>query len=964
MAQTAQINIKVDERGAQNSVNNLNTSLQQTEKTTTSLRTQLRQVTQELQGLEPGSARFNELSQRAGQLRDTIQDTGAVIKATAGNLTENLAKGLTNVASIGVNAFQGIMGAAALFGVESENLQKTMVALQGAMALTQSLEFFGGLGDKVTEIKASFQGLGQALGFIKTQQIAAAGAATALAVGETAAGAAAGAAVVPVTALSTAMKSIPFVAIAAGLAAIAYGVYDYMKASKKATDEDKKRKDTLAKLKEEEKAQATYLAKETQEFTSLIYQLKATNAGSKERSSLITQINGKYGTILKNMGSEIAFQNQLNTAVAQYIALSYNKYKITKNEEEIGKLNAQKFEQEKKQAELRNQFEKQRSKAGEASGASTYYKENQTFEQFLDKNSEFSAAWTKTTQTIRATNDGLSSLGGNILQTQSEIDKMTKTLMPNTGAVNTNTGAIDINTDANDKNAAAVEQKRNLLDKINSELEREKSATQQLTALEIDREKIGDGVYEKRNKIQQDLVKADLDYDSFKTSLIEKATQRELEALEEIFVNGTMSEKQYRDELIKINMNGINNLLGVEQELLDKKELLRQEERAKIKADLEERTSDNIAAADLLYYQLGQSKVQFDKQMALKEIETSNKSEEEKKKLRLETLKYYEEVEIQQINNITEKELDILYEKYQDDLKLAQENGEDTSKIEAQYQLDKVNMEQTSALKIQDIQSQTKDKTVQNFQTTMESASEFLAIYGEAVMEIADSINQLLAQQNQQQIDNLNLRYKTESDNLQSLYDQKVLTEEEFNAQKKALDQQREQDEIKYLRKQFNRNKAFNIANAIMNGAQAILAITTVPDFTLGIGTALRIAASAAVTALQVGTISQQQFKAARGGIVPGSGSGNIDSVPSMLAPGEAVINANSAAMFPNTLSLINQAGGGISLAPEMPTQGSSGSGTVFAVNNNNQPLKAYVVETEITSSQKRVNRSERSVEF
>jgi len=963
MAQTAQINIKVDERGAQNSVNNLNTSLQQTEKTTTSLRTQLRQVTQELQGLEPGSARFNELSQRAGQLRDTIQDTGAVIKATAGNLTENLAKGLTNVASIGVNAFQGIMGAATLFGVESENLQKTMVALQGAMALTQLLEFFGGLGDKVTEIKASFQGLGQALGFIKTQQIAAAGAATALAVGETAAGAAAGAAVVPVTALSTAMKSIPFVAIAAGLAAIAYGVYDYMKASKKATDEDKKRKDTLAKLKEEEKAQATYLAKETQEFTSLIYQLKATNAGSKERSSLITQINGKYGTILKNMGSEIAFQNQLNTAVAQYIALSYNKFKISKNEEEIGKLNAQRFELEKKQAAIRADFEARGKKAGEAEGASTYYKKNQTFEQFLDKEN-LQAAFTVTTQGLRRIDDATSALGGNLLQTQSEIDKMTKTLMPNTGAVNTNTGAIDINTDANDKNAAAVEQKRNLLDKINSELEREKSATQQLTALEIDREKIGDGVYEKRNKIQQDLVKADLDYDSFKTSLIEKATQRELEALEEIFVNGTMSEKQYRDELIKINMNGINNLLGVEQELLDKKELLRQEERAKIKADLEERTSDNIASADLLNYQLGQSKVQFDKQMALKEIETSNKSEEEKKKLRLETLKYYEEVEIQQINNITEKELDILYEKYQDDLKLAQENGEDTSKIEAQYQLDKVNMEQTSALKIQDIQSQTKDKTVQNFQTTMESASEFLAIYGEAVMEIADSINQLLAQQNQQQIDNLNLRYKTESDNLQSLYDQKVLTEEEFNAQKKALDQQREQDEIKYLRKQFNRNKAFNIANAIMNGAQAILAITTVPDFTLGIGTALRIAASAAVTALQVGTISQQQFKAARGGIVPGSGSGNIDSVPSLLAPGEAVINSNSAAMFPNTLSMINQAGGGISLAPEMPTQGSSGSGTVFADNSNNQPVRAYVVETEITSSQKRVNRIERSVEF
>jgi small-conductance mechanosensitive channel len=154
MAQTAQINIRVDGQQAQGSVSQLNQSLQQTEQTTGSLRAQLRQVTQELQNLEPGSARFNELTQRAGQLRDTIQDTNAVINATAGNVTENLAKGLGTMAQTGIMGFQGVMGAMALFGVESENLQKTMVALQGAMALTQALEFFGGFGDKLTEIKA------------------------------------------------------------------------------------------------------------------------------------------------------------------------------------------------------------------------------------------------------------------------------------------------------------------------------------------------------------------------------------------------------------------------------------------------------------------------------------------------------------------------------------------------------------------------------------------------------------------------------------------------------------------------------------------------------------------------------------------------------------------------------------------------------------------------------------------
>jgi hypothetical protein len=284
------------------------------------------------------------------------------------------------------------------------------------------------------------------------------------------------------------------------------------------------------------------------------------------------------------------------------------------------------------------------------------------------------------------------------------------------------------------------------------------------------------------------------------------------------------------------------------------------------------------------------------------------------------------------------------------------------SKIDAQYQLDRVNMEQTATLKIKDIQDAANENTKLSFQDTLTSMADELDKWGGKVMEIADALNELMAQQTQNQIDAVNSRYQTESDALQSLYDQKVLTEEEFNAQKKALDQQREQEEIALKRKQFNRDKAFNISNAIMTGAQAVLnGLATQPLVPVGI---IMAAMAGALTGIQVATISKQQFKAARGGIVPGSGDGSIDSVPSLLAPGEAVINANSAAMFPNTLSLINQAGGGISLAPEMASQGSSGSGTIFTDNRSNQPVRAYVVETEITNSQKRVNRIERSVEF
>jgi hypothetical protein len=123
---------------------------------------------------------------------------------------------------------------------------------------------------------------------------------------------------------------------------------------------------------------------------------------------------------------------------------------------------------------------------------------------------------------------------------------------------------------------------------------------------------------------------------------------------------------------------------------------------------------------------------------------------------------------------------------------------------------------------------------------------------------------------------------------------------------------------------------------------------------------------NAALSAVQIATISQQQFKAARGGSVPGNGNGAIDSVPSLLAPGEAVINSTSASMFPQTLSMINQAGGGVSFTPNVPSNNvsSNGSGMIFQDNNQQQAIRAYVVETEITNSQNRVSRIERSVEF
>ena len=123
---------------------------------TRNLKTELRQLVKELQNMETTDPRFQEMTQRAGELKDQIQDTQAVVKATAGSAMENLAGSMANAGQIGVAAFQGVEASMALFGVESENVQKSLMRLTALMNLSQSLETLGAIGDKLTEVQAGF----------------------------------------------------------------------------------------------------------------------------------------------------------------------------------------------------------------------------------------------------------------------------------------------------------------------------------------------------------------------------------------------------------------------------------------------------------------------------------------------------------------------------------------------------------------------------------------------------------------------------------------------------------------------------------------------------------------------------------------------------------------------------------------------------------------------------------------
>lgn len=111
-------------------------------KATTTLKQELRALNEEIAAAVSRGENFGEnfdtLVQKAGNLRDSIDEANAVIKDAASDTKgfDNLL-GLTQTLAGG---FAVLQGAAGLFGDESEEIQKTLLKVNSAMAILQGLQ--------------------------------------------------------------------------------------------------------------------------------------------------------------------------------------------------------------------------------------------------------------------------------------------------------------------------------------------------------------------------------------------------------------------------------------------------------------------------------------------------------------------------------------------------------------------------------------------------------------------------------------------------------------------------------------------------------------------------------------------------------------------------------------------------------------------------------------------------------
>jgi hypothetical protein len=144
MAENLNLNINVDTSGASNSVG--------------SLKKQLREAQNEVMSLaDKFGATSKEAitaAKRAAELKDAIGDAKALTEAFN---PDAKFKALTASLSGVAGGFGAIQGAMALFGAESDNVQKTLLKVQSAMAISQGLQAVGESIDSFKQLGAVIQ---------------------------------------------------------------------------------------------------------------------------------------------------------------------------------------------------------------------------------------------------------------------------------------------------------------------------------------------------------------------------------------------------------------------------------------------------------------------------------------------------------------------------------------------------------------------------------------------------------------------------------------------------------------------------------------------------------------------------------------------------------------------------------------------------------------------------------------
>ena len=235
----------------------------------------------------------------------------------------------------------------------------------------------------------------------------------------------------------------------------------------------------------------------------------------------------------------------------------------------------------------------------------------------------------------------------------------------------------------------------------------------------------------------------------------------------------------------------------------------------------------------------------------------------------------------------------------------------------------------------------------------------------QVISKSLSDIASIAAQSFQLQLDRLDNAYQEQLANIvgdtEEANQKRLELEKEYQAEKRAIEKEAQLTSLK-----------FTLAQSIASASQAIISAFA----TYGASpAAFAIAAiTAGITAAQIAIISEQistvQNSKRRGGLLQGGGlvqgpsheQGGVYAGGGFVLEGnEAVINRQSTLKYAGLLSQINESGGGRPITVQAPMD----SRLVEALaKQNSEPIRAYVVESDISKAQAVNKRLEQLASF
>jgi len=564
------------------------------------------------------------------------------------------------------------------------------------------------------------------------------------------------------------------------------------------------------------------------------------------------------------------------------------------------------------------------------------------------------------------------------LDVNSVIQEVTNNGKKYTDQTKNNTDATNDNTDALEKQKDALSNLRSLYDR-QVEAEKQLEAIQatriktQISTIQILDEEFNSEIEKKgelidyNEKFNLEIFNIEQSYRDKQANLVDQAIQREIAKYEESILGKKVSEKDYYEARKKIAENGVNNLLESEKSLFDEFTRLSKDE-------VDEYTrawtlKEQIAQeqTSLIQTEIEKMTLEFNRDQRIKDIENSQLTEEEKAKEILNIRKDF----LANTTKLLEKERDNqikVLEKQRD----AELNNLDLTEnekllITQKYNKQILEVNQNTQEAIQDETAATVEvqkSQLETLEDQLDTIDDYLAALQSLFADFESALTNVTEQNNERRTQIIQDSVNAQTQILDSQLQARLITQQEYDNKVLQLEQEQEQQQRELAKKSFQTNKKLNLVGATIDGARAVISTFANTPGELIIKS-IAAALAGVFAATQIAVIARSQFTAADGGIVPGTNSGDIDSVSATLAPGEAVINSKSTSKFLPVLSAINQDGGGRSLMPNLPaTNQGQKFEVVFPENKQMQPVRAYVVESDISDAQKRVQRIENSTRF